>query len=109
MTHEELMRTHLFNGNNGVYAFNSETKSVKLVFNKDCVAPEFYNVLKAAIMFYQFSHCNYAIIENLITVLESAEADSIIPALVNINASIALSHRIAIEGIENVTQVTTKH
>lgn len=106
MNHFDIERNCLIKGKDGnVLAMDIEKAELpKIVFTKESVAPEWYNILRAsAIMYHELSNiCEW--LQELIDISEAANGadDTTIKNYIQLQNSILLTQQVAREGAENV-------
>lgn len=105
MNHFDIERNWLIKGKDGdVLAMDIEKGDAKIVFMKESVAPEWYNILRAsALMYHELSNICEGL-QELIDISEAANGadDTTIKNYIQLQNSILLTQQVAREGVENV-------
>jgi hypothetical protein len=92
-----------------VFATFDEGKTATLVFTRESVHPDFFNLLRTAVLLYQTSQHTAVLIDNLVSMAETANADILVPPLLNANASTVVVREAAVKGIETIIARTIKN
>ena len=110
LTHEQLMQANLVTNERGeVFATFDNGKTAVLIFTRDSVHADFFNVLRTAVLLYQTSQHTSTLLDNLVTMAEDAGADILVPPLMNASASTSVVRNAAVEGIEKIIARTIKN
>lgn len=109
LTHDQIMQTNFVMQDGNVFATNPDNKSLTLIFTKESVHPEFFNILRASLLLYQTSQHCATMIDGLIGLAEAAGADQIVQPMLNANATTEVVRRAAIVGIEAIIASVVKN
>ena len=109
LTHDEIMQANFVTQDGHVYCTNPDNKSLTLVFTRESVHPDFFNVLRAALLLYQTSQHTSVMLDGLVQLAESVNADVLVPPLLNAGATTKVVRDAAIVGIEAIIANTIKN
>lgn len=112
MKHEDFSKYWLLRDDEGnVLSVNTEeAEPAKIVFTEGSVAPEWYNVLRAAGAMYNQLSAQYNALQDLIDVSESVTGPNnpIIRTFIELQNAILLTQQVAREGVESVGAMLDK-
>lgn len=112
MNHQDLAKYWLIRDDEGnVLSVNTEeAEAPKVVFTEGSVAPEWYNVLRAAGAMYNQLSAQYNALKDLIDVSESVTGPNnpIIRTFIELQNAILLTQQVAREGVESVGAMLDK-
>lgn len=105
LNHNEIIASKFVRMNDGtVVDMNPALPVFTAVMTESSVGNGYYNLLRASGMMYTTLHLQFEALGRMIDFAEAVGADNIVPELLQMQTGINVGMRVALEGIERVSE-----